>query len=183
MRRRAGQRERERESNRSRKKGFTLIELLVVISIIGFLATLAITSFNIARVKAKATKIIADLKIIEKSLYLLMDEENTNSWWREGEKSTNLNNFSGLSSFVKIPVPPISGFYAYDNDGDTLIEGCGCCKGVNLGVSSCGSDCITYFNSIDDIVDGGDGRSYGKVRTDSSYSSIYYNISPHEDIY
>ncbi len=164
--------------------GFTLIELLVIISIIGFLATVAVVALNNARASAKATKIVADFKSFEKALYLLLDEENRSGWWREGEKSIYLSDFSGLSDFVKIPSPPINGFYNYDNDGDTLLEGdTGCCKGVNIGIASCTTDCATYFNLVDNIVDGGDDRSYGKVRSNNTYTYIYYNIVPNENSY
>lgn len=39
--------------NSSRARGFTLIELLVVISIIGLLSSVAVTSLNSARIKAR----------------------------------------------------------------------------------------------------------------------------------
>ena len=48
-------------------KGFTLIELLVVISIIGFLATFAVYAFNVARVKARDAKRLADMTLIQKA--------------------------------------------------------------------------------------------------------------------
>ncbi len=56
------------------KKGFTLIELLVVISIIGFMATLAIVSLNNARMKAKDTRRIADMKQIKQAFELFYDD-------------------------------------------------------------------------------------------------------------
>lgn len=56
-----------------KQKGFTLIELLVVISIIGLLGTLAMTSINNARMKARDTKRMADLKQIQKALDLYYD--------------------------------------------------------------------------------------------------------------
>ncbi|MFH1522593.1 MAG: prepilin-type N-terminal cleavage/methylation domain-containing protein [Patescibacteria group bacterium] len=167
------------------KKGFTLIELLVVISIIGLLSSMAIYAINSARLKAKATRIIGDFKTIEKALILLMDEENPGKWWREGEKSTNLTYFAGLSEFLnRIPEPPITGEYSYDNDGDTLVEpDDSCCRGVNIGIGSCGNDCFIYFNLVDGIIDNSDGRSYGKVRSNSSYDYIYYNICINENTF
>jgi prepilin-type N-terminal cleavage/methylation domain-containing protein len=166
------------------KKGFTLIELLVVIAIIGLLSTMAVYAINVARMKAKATRIVADFKIIEKALILLLDEENPERWWREGSKSTNLSSFPGLSEFIKIPSPPITGSYTYDNDGDTQTEGAtGCCLGVNIGLDGCGALCSQYFVLVDEIIDGGDGRSYGKIRSNSEYHYIYYNITKDEDIF
>ena len=57
-------------------KGFTLIELLVVISIIGFLATFAVYAFNVARVKARDAKRLADMTLIQKALDLYYDNNN-----------------------------------------------------------------------------------------------------------
>ena len=58
------------------KTGFTLIELLVVIAIIGLLATLAVTSLNIARVKARDARRLADINAINKAFSLLYDDQN-----------------------------------------------------------------------------------------------------------
>jgi len=51
-----------------KQKGFTLIELLVVIAIIGILSTVAMTSLNGARKKARDTKRKAELLQIKKAL-------------------------------------------------------------------------------------------------------------------
>lgn len=52
------------------RKGFTLIELLVVIAIIGLLSTLAVIALGSARVKARDTKRLADLRQVQTGLEL-----------------------------------------------------------------------------------------------------------------
>lgn len=52
----------------SARRGFTLIELLVVMAIIGILATLGISNFASARIKARDTKRKSDLSTITKAL-------------------------------------------------------------------------------------------------------------------
>ena len=52
------------------QKGFTLIELLVVISIIGVLSTIAMTSLNGARAKARDVKRMTEIGEIQKALEL-----------------------------------------------------------------------------------------------------------------
>ena len=56
------------------RRGFTLIELLVVIAIIGLLATLAVTSLNIAMVKARDARRLADIDSIKKAMDLFYSD-------------------------------------------------------------------------------------------------------------
>jgi general secretion pathway protein G len=52
----------------SLKKGFTLIELLVVITIIGILATGAVTTFTSQIQKARDTTRISDVKALQSGI-------------------------------------------------------------------------------------------------------------------
>ncbi|OGF61953.1 hypothetical protein A2926_00535 [Candidatus Giovannonibacteria bacterium RIFCSPLOWO2_01_FULL_44_40] len=56
-----------------RRRGFTLIELLVVIAIIGILASLALASFNSARLKSRDARRVADINQIKVALELYFD--------------------------------------------------------------------------------------------------------------
>ena len=56
------------------RKGFTLVELLVVITIIGILASIALVSLNSARVKARDSRRLADIRQIALGLELCYNE-------------------------------------------------------------------------------------------------------------
>ena len=58
----------------SKRTGFTLLELLVVIAIIGLLASIITVSVNLARIKARDAKRIADFKQIQNALALYYDD-------------------------------------------------------------------------------------------------------------
>lgn len=56
------------------KKGFTLIELLVVISVIGLLSSVVISFVNSARIKAKDSHRLVEVREVEKALALYYDK-------------------------------------------------------------------------------------------------------------
>jgi general secretion pathway protein G len=58
------------------KKGFTLIELLVVIAIIGLLSSMSVYAINVARMKARDARRMADLTSIKKAMELFYDDNN-----------------------------------------------------------------------------------------------------------
>jgi prepilin-type N-terminal cleavage/methylation domain-containing protein len=83
------------DSRLKNKKGFTLIELLVVISIIGLLSTVAMTSLNSARAKARDTKKIMELKQFQQALRLCYAKRG--SYFVNGE--TTVTTPCGRESF------------------------------------------------------------------------------------
>ena len=56
-----------------KNKGFTLIELLVVIAIIGILSSVVLASLNTARLKARDTRRVSDIKSIQLALEFYYD--------------------------------------------------------------------------------------------------------------
>jgi prepilin-type N-terminal cleavage/methylation domain-containing protein len=52
------------------RRAFTLVELLVVISIIGLLSTIAVVSLSSARMKARDTRRLADMRQIQTAIQL-----------------------------------------------------------------------------------------------------------------
>jgi len=66
----------EIRDNKQRKSlmGFTLIELLVVVTIIGILASIVLVSLGSARVKARDTRRIADLRQVTLALEFYVDK-------------------------------------------------------------------------------------------------------------
>jgi len=105
------------------KKGFTLIELLIVIAIIGLLSTLAVVALGSARVKARDSKRLADLKQLQTALELYYTDQNaypTGSGVSLGDSTHACLNSTGFAAagcaspyMGQIPVDPQSGNYTY----------------------------------------------------------------------
>lgn len=62
---------------KTRGQGFTIIELLVVISIISLLSSITLVSVNNARIKARDTKRLADLRQLQTALEIYFDTHSS----------------------------------------------------------------------------------------------------------
>lgn len=84
------------------QKGFTLIELLVVITIIGILATGAVTTFTSQIQKARDTTRISDMKAVQGGVEQYYQDD--------GRYPTKGTSFSGVTLYVaKLPKDPKNG--------------------------------------------------------------------------
>jgi len=105
------------------KKGFTLIELLIVVAIIGLLSTLAVVALGSARVKARDSKRLADLKQLQTALELYYTDNNeypTGSVLLGSTAAACLNSTVGWTTtgcdnpyMGLVPVDPKDGNYTY----------------------------------------------------------------------
>lgn len=121
-------------------KGFTLIELLVVISIIGVLSTIAMTSLNGARKKARDAKRLQDLKQVQYALeqqyaqagaypigtfFSVWDRNysHATNYWSTGNPPANLTFYNALvvtGHMESLPLDPVNretGTVSYLGDG------------------------------------------------------------------
>jgi prepilin-type N-terminal cleavage/methylation domain-containing protein len=104
------------------KKGFTLIELLVVIAIIGLLSSMSVYAINVARMKARDAKRLADMRQIQTALNFYHDdhgawpEENSSngSWEDSYEDGGDFIDFLKDEGYMsEVPVDPMNTFPYY----------------------------------------------------------------------
>jgi len=117
-------------------KGFTLIELLVVVTIIGILASIVIVSLGSARVKARDTRRLADIKQMTLAIELYIDQYRhypptpgavsaSERWQMLGEcLSAHVNCTDNTESFqimAAIPQDPLGTTEEYQYDYSTNV--------------------------------------------------------------
>lgn len=113
------------------KKGFTLIELLVVIAIIGLLSTLSVVALGSARVKARDSKRLSDLKQVQTALELYYTDKDAYPIVAQAVTLGDANNIclnlasgfttTGCTSAYMglVPKDPGDHAYTYTSDGTT----------------------------------------------------------------
>ncbi|MDD5071569.1 MAG: type II secretion system protein [Patescibacteria group bacterium] len=121
--------------NLNRESGFTLIELLVVIAIIGLLSSMAVYALNVARMKARDAKKLADFRSISNALQMFYDKNgqmppNYVSGQEVCDGGPNQAQYDQVMGYLVsegflafIPRTPGHGTYCYYNYG----------KGNNIG--------------------------------------------------
>jgi len=136
------------------RRAFTLIELLVVIAIIGLLSTIAVTSMNSARSKARDTKRIADIRQIVTAMQL---------YYQDNGKYPDASGTLGCNCGNWLPAACCLG----QNDGAT------CWAGAGRGCTALTNALAPYMPNIPSDPEhiagfyGGDGYLY----LDTSISS------------
>lgn len=103
-----------RETFQSGSKGFTLIELLVVVAIIGLLASIVLSSLNVARQKGRDARRISDLKEIQTALELYYSNHNAYPVeTTQGTAATALASVVADGDMSSISDDPLGGSYHY----------------------------------------------------------------------
>ena len=139
-----------------KQKGFTLIELLVIISIIGFLGTLAMTSLNSARIKARDAKRMADLRQIQKALDLYYDTNKVypiasyaRSYNPGGAGTAGWNTLkTALAPYIALPKDPLNNADAQESRYDSKAAGLGAGYGISINLEG-------TYSSYPEGADGG----------------------------
>jgi len=85
------------------KKGFTLIELLIVVAIIAILAAIAVPNFLEAQVRAKVSRVKADMRTIATALESYSVDNNNYPW--DGSEITDPDPPSAPGIYMGTNIP------------------------------------------------------------------------------
>jgi prepilin-type N-terminal cleavage/methylation domain-containing protein len=121
------------------KKGFTLIELLVVIAIIGLLSSMSVYAINVARIKSRDARRMADLKQMRTALSLYYDEYQryptyvdsnpSDAGWDHSHMGDGF--IRGLEDNARGDNPNNVFFLKAPSDPISTPDGCHCCGVAN----------------------------------------------------
>ncbi len=139
--------------------GFTLIELLIVIAILGSLAAIAIPNYNQHIQKARTTKIISEMKLLEKEIIIYsMDNDELPDSLADIGRAGFLDPWGNPYRYLNIPKAKGNGKKRKDrflvpinSDFDLY----------SMGPDGKTASPLTSKNSYDDIIRGSDGAYFG----------------------
>ncbi len=142
----------------SKSAGFTLVELIVIMVIIGVLAAIAIPAYNQFIEKTRVTRVIAEIRALEKDLLATLADGNSlpNSLADIG-RGTLLDPWGKPYQYLKFDIPLTGlerdgGFGALLNSDFDL---------YSLGPDGLSDPVISTDVSKDDVVRAGDGSWIG----------------------
>ena len=172
-------------------KGFTIIELLIVVVVIGILAFLVISTFNGVQRRADATQLANFFQSLDRGIIGLIANEGRTAWWDEAELlacdtgsqtaapvlDLVIAGCDGFDEFIQESSITVAGTFTrvrYDNDED-VSEECGSLqRGVNFYTEA--SLNRRVVEELDEIIDGGDGRTCGRVNWTPETSSVPFRV-------
>jgi general secretion pathway protein G len=143
----------------SRISGFTLLELMVVIAIVGILSSIAIPAYRTYLEKARMTKAIMEIRMLEREIIVFESTEgrlpdsladigygNLKDPWGNPYEFLNFENVQGVGKMRKnhmmVPINKFFDLYSKGPDGKSQAP-------------------LTAKASHDDIVYAGDGKYVG----------------------
>jgi len=135
-------------------KGFTLIELLVVVAVIGLLSTMSIIALNNARMRARDSRRLSDIRQIQTALELYAsDASSYPATVTFGDSATGIKSTDGSVTYMAVipnnPSPRAEGGtcpnvnYKWTYTTPNTTYSIGYCLGTAVGDVAAGSHCAT----------------------------------------
>jgi len=150
-----GRSHRFREGPRKPARGFTLVEIMVVVTIISFLAMLAVPAIRKVELRARASATVNDLRVFETAFQTYASEKGGFPPGGDpGVLPTEMVDRIKSTDWAK--VSPVGGHYTWERD--QTFGGVHCTAAITIdttGDSSLTSD-ADQLEAIDRLVDNGD---------------------------